>query len=239
MKLKIAATALFAVLCATATAGDGEKKGGSAIEKLKKILKKMETVEQLLAKSQLSDSEKKQAEVIKDLRKKVEEGKLKEGEVLDEIDKQLKVVVKRMKDIDLDIDKIIQTVKMMQGQSQGSGMEWKDNPSKAGEKQKHKRKDKNERDLKEMRKDGQKPKESKGEQDKNSGKDPAKKPYSAKGSGPDGAAPRAAGTGRWGSLPLKEFQEALASGKVTVPEKYRALIQKYLAMLAEEGKKKD
>ena len=238
MKWMITILAGFALFCGSLTAGEG-KGEDSAMKKLKKILKKMETVEQLLAKSHLSESEKKQAEIIKELKEKVASGKLKEDEVIDEIDKQLKVVVKKMKDIDMDIEKLIQSVKMSQSQGGGDAMEFKDNQSKPG--QGKKRKDKSGRDLKKMREEDKKPKEGEGKKKdggKKGGDDPAKKAYEAKGKGPDGAAPRAAGTGRWGSLPLKEFKEALASGKVTVPEKYRALIEKYLAMLAEEDKEK-
>ncbi|MHC4599386.1 MAG: hypothetical protein ACYS47_10310 [Planctomycetota bacterium] len=238
MKARIAIVAVFALLCSTALAGEKKKK--SALDKLKDILKKMETVEKLLAKSDLDDAEKKQSDIIKELRKKVEAGKLKEDEVIDEIDKQLKVVIKKMKDIDKDIVKLIQEVKLMQGQGSGGGMEWKQKPGEKSEQQK--RKEREERELKKLRKEkeGKNPKASKGkEQQKHKpGENPAERAYDARGPGPKGAPRRAGGTGRWGSLPLKEFKEALASGRVKVPEKYRALIEKYLTMLAKEGKEK-
>ena len=231
--------AVVALLCSTALAG--EKKQKSALDKLKDILKKMATVEKLLAKSQLADSEKKQSEIIKELREKVEAGKLKEDEVIDEIDKQLKVIVKKMKDIDQDVEKLIQMVRWMQSQGSSGGMEWKDNPGGGKKGERKKRKAEADRELKKLRdkKEGKDPKETKDRgKEMKPGENPAKRAYDARGPGPKGAPRRAAGTGRWGNLPLKEFKEALASGKVKVPEKYRTLIEKYLTMLAKEGKEK-
>ncbi|MHC5040213.1 MAG: hypothetical protein ACYTHM_23135 [Planctomycetota bacterium] len=237
MRTWIATLAVAALLCATAFGGEEGKKKKSEIDKLKEILQKMEVVEQLLAKSQLEEGSKTQEEILKDLKEKVKSGKLKKEEVLKEIDKQLQVVVKKMKEIDADIEKIIQNVKLSQGQGSGSGMEMKGNSGKSKKEQQAKRAAEKERDLKKLR--DQKEKGAK----KNGGKageQPADRAYDERGKGPDGAAPRAEGSGRWGDLPLKEFKKALASGDWTLPEKYKAMILKYMEMLAkkaaEEGK---
>ena len=101
--------------------------------------------------------------------------------------------------------------------------EWREQGKRKGEK---------ERDLKKLR-----DKKEKGEKKSGGkpGETPADRAYHAEGKGPDGAAPRAEGSGRWGDLPLKEFKEALASGKWVLPEKYKAMILKYMEMLAKKA----
>jgi hypothetical protein len=109
-----------------------------------------------------------------------------------------------------------------------------DNPKggkgkKGGDKKKQKAE--REKELKKLREEKEGAKKDDG---KKPGEGPAKRAYEAKGDGPRGPAPRAAGTGRWGNLDPKEYREALASGKIKVPEKYKALIEKYLEMLAKK-----
>jgi hypothetical protein len=174
----------------------------------------------------------------------VKEGKIGQEDVVAEIDKQLAVVLKKMQAIDEEIEKVIQSVKMSQG-SGSSGMEMQQGKEKSGEGQKKpgdKRKEEEDGKLKEMKpEDGEKNGQKKtdgsddGKKPGEGGSDPADKPYNAEGKSPDGASPRAEGVGRWGNLPLKQFIEALASGKVKVPEKYETLIRKYMEMLAKKA----
>ena len=236
MRTWIAALVLVAFAGGSALAGQGEGQAEDPIAKLKKILKQMEIVEVLLGKARLDEAGEAQKKIIEDLKQKVKEGKLKEDEVIEEIDKQLKVVVKKMKDIDDDIEKLIQSVKMSQC-SGGGGMDL-DNPKggkgkKKGEKDKQKAE--REKELKRLREEKAKREGAKKEDGKKPGDDPAKRAYEAKGEGPRGKAPRAEGTGRWGNLDPKEFREALASGKIKVPEKYKAMIEKYLEMLTKKA----
>ena len=247
MRLFLLPAALLLLLLAPAFAEEGE--GGDeedGIKALKKILEKMDAVEKLLAKAQIADGAAGQEQVEKELKKLIEEGKLKQDDVLDDISRQPKVVSDKMKDIDLDIDKIIQAVKMHEGQGQG-GMEISSpKGGKDQEKPKGKRADQ-QKELeenvqgKEQQGDPAKGKTDPKEGEKKTGEggsegsDPAKKPYTAGGRNPQGGSRRAAGEGRWGFLPDKEYREAMAQNDLKVPEKYRALISKFWELLAKKA----
>jgi hypothetical protein len=248
MKRCLLSLVLPVFLCAPLFA-QGEGGPEDPIEALKKILAKMETVEKLLAKTRLEEGAAGQAEIEKELEELIKAGKLKQGEVLDDVAKQLKAVVDRMKDIDLEIEKIIQNVQMSQNQGQGSsGMEIK---KPGGEKDQDQSKGKREEEQKNLQENNpgeekkgdpakgeseeKKEGEKKGGDGGKSGNDPAKKPYTAPGSEPPGGARRAAGEGRWGFLPPKEFQERLAQGKIKVPGKYEALVRKFWEMLSKKA----
>ncbi|GEM_PF-3583022 len=235
MRTLIVSTGLLLLASLSAQAGEGE--GQNPMGKLESILKKMDLVEKLLAKSQIREGEKTQAEIIEELKEEVEKGKLKEDEVLDDVARQLDVIVKKMKDIDQDFVKLIQSVKLSQSKS-GGGMDLKNNTSKPSEKeQAEKRKEEKERELKKLReKNQQKKKNGSKKEDGSKGKDPARQANNSREKAPEGSSgPRAEGGDSWGNLPLKEYREALASGRVKFPEKYKALIEKYLEMLAKKA----
>jgi hypothetical protein len=240
-----------AFLCAPVLAQEG---GGDEdpIEALKKILGKMEAVEKLLTKARLEEGAAGQAEIQKELEELIKAGKVKQEEVADDLARQLKSVVDRMKDIDLDIDKIIQSVKMSQSQgSSSSGMEIKKPDGSKEEQEKKSKREAEEKKLLENQgeekkgeegkdpKDGGKKDSKEGKDGGKPGSDPAKRPYNAKGGEPPGGSRRATGDGRWGCLPQKEFQEAMAQGKMQVPEKYRALVGKFWEMLSKKAEEEE
>lgn len=244
MRLTAISALLLAVLASPGVFAQGGGEEEDPIVKLKKILARMEQVEELLAKTRLAEGSTEQSEIIKALEQKVKEGKLKQEDVVAEADKQLQIVLKKMQGIDEEIEKVIQMAKLQKGGG-GSGMDMKNPKDKDAEKQGEKRKEEK-GDLKEMKPEDrekqagkEKGKEGEKEGEKKEGgeggKDPADKPYNAEGRDAAGGAKRADAGGRWGSLPLKEFNEALASGKIKAPEKYLNMIRKYMEMLAKKA----
>jgi hypothetical protein len=232
--------------------------GGNPIDELKEILRLMKLAEQQLATASLEEGSDAQKEAIDKLKKSVdsmekgseeqkkalealkklyEDVEKKEGEAADRLSKQMNNIEERMGDIVKNLDKIIQSVKMSQGQGQ-SQLDMKNMPKPKQDQPGKPRKEKKDQGLKKMgeqeksgKKDGQKEANSKG--------DAAKKPYEARR--PDDKTARhrkAIGRGRWGNLPPKIFGDIVHPEDFVIPRKYEELVKKYFTLLGKNASKK-
>ncbi len=232
--LLTAALVLAPAVASFAQEPQGEE---NPIEALKKILAQMQVAEKLLARMSLEKGSEAEKKITEDLEKLAPDAVSAEEKAVKDLSRMMDDVQKRMSEIVASLQKFLDSAELSESQGQ-SEME----TPEAGKpkEEKGQQKDGAQKDDK-LEKMGQKD-ESKGgasggeEESPKAGQ--ADKSYTPKKKPevPVDPARKADGSGRWGTLPPKIFNDIVHPDDFPKPRKYEDLIQKYFEMLSKMSK---